>query len=92
VPPKCNADALTEQGAKAYHAGQFAVALAAYEAAYSCKPTSEVLRPALMSACSVHDVAKARSTWRRLPLERRTRSLVEGCERNGITEVMLNAP
>lgn len=91
-PPKCNADLLTEKGTKAYNANVFSAALAFYEAAYGCKPTSDVLRQELMSACNLHDSVKAKFFWKRLPLDRRSKGLLSICERNGIAEATLTAP
>ena len=90
-PPKCNADALSDRGAQQFVANRFAESLAAYEAAYACKPAPMLILKAFVVACNLRNVAKARSYWRRLPLEKRTLALVT-CVRNDIPEKLLNAP
>jgi hypothetical protein len=70
---------------------RLAESLAFFEAAYTCKPSPSLLQRAFVIACNLHNVAKARSYWKRLPLAMRTQPL-SACVRNGITADMLNAP
>jgi hypothetical protein len=88
---KCDADALSNQGRDQFVASRLAEALASYEAAYACKPASDLLLKAFVVACNLRKTAKARLYWKRLSVESRTPALAT-CERNEITEAMLNAP
>lgn len=88
---KCDADALTNQGRDQFVASRLAEALASYEAAYACRPAPDLLLKAFVVACNLRKTAKARLYWKRLSVESRTPALAT-CERNEITEAMLNAP
>jgi len=88
---QCDADALTKQGRDQFVASRFAEALASYEAAYACRPAPDLLLKSFVVACNLRKAAKARLYWKRLSVEIRTPALAT-CERNEITEAMLNAP
>lgn len=88
---KCDADALTNQGRDQFVASRFAEALASYEAAYACRPAPDLLLKSFVVACNLRKAAKARLYWKQLSVESRTPALAT-CERNEITEAMLNAP
>jgi tetratricopeptide (TPR) repeat protein len=91
APPACNAEALSEKALAHYRLNQLAESLASFEAAYTCKPSPTLLQRALVIACNLRNMAKAKAYWKRLSLEMRTRVL-STCARNDITEAMLNAP
>ena len=89
--PTCDADGLIARGGQQFSAGQYAQALAAYEAAYACRPASLLLQKQLVVACNLHDLAKARALWRRLSPTFRSPALPV-CVRNDISEATLSAP
>jgi hypothetical protein len=88
-PSGCDDTALAAKGKGQVAAGQFAAALATYEAAYACKPERRYLRSAFVITCILKDVPKARSMWARLPEDLKQATLGE-CVRNGITERQLD--
>ena len=89
--PTCDADGLIARGGQQFGAGQYAQALATYEAAYACRPASLLLQKQLVVACNLHDLARARALWRRLSATFRVPALPV-CVRNDISEATLNAP
>jgi len=91
APPKCDANALAEVGRAQYSHGYLAEAFASFEAAYACEPSPQLAEKAFIIACNLSDVAKAKSSWRRLPPKMRTRTAAI-CMRNGISEAMLSEP
>jgi hypothetical protein len=91
APPTCNADALSAKALEQYRVDHFAESLAFFEAPYTCKPSPSLLQRALVIACNLRNVAKARSYWKRLSLAMRTQA-AGICVRNGITDETLNAP
>jgi hypothetical protein len=88
-PSGCDDTALAGEGNAQVAAGQFAAALARYEAAYACKPELRYLRRVLVLACDLKDLKKARSIWRRIPVDLKQATIGE-CIRNGITEKQLD--
>jgi hypothetical protein len=87
----CNADVLADTGQKHFIDSRLVEALAAYEAAYACRPDPAWTDKAFIIACNLGDRVKARLHWRRLPALRRTR-VVGICEQRGITAQILDAP
>jgi serine/threonine protein kinase len=90
-PAKCDVDALADRGQNQYAAGQYAAALASYEAAYACKPSPNWSEKAFVLACNLKNLAKAKLHWKRLPPAMKNRAVMI-CVRNGITEAKLNTP
>jgi len=88
-PPACDADALATKGWQQYSVDRLAESLAAYEAAYACKPAPTLNLKAFVIACNLRSLAKARSHWKPLPPALRTLALGT-CMRNGITKAMLD--
>jgi len=91
VPQGCNAEALADEGQARYVVSQLAESLASYEAAYACKPDARWAEKALIIACNLGDLAKAKIHWAQLPSLHRPRVLGI-CERNQITADALDAP
>lgn len=87
----CDHEAFAEEGREHHAAGQNASAYDAFERAYQCKPDPLYAEKALISACNMPNVQKARAQWKRLSAEFRQRTLMI-CKRNGISEDELNAP
>jgi hypothetical protein len=90
-PAKCDVDALANRGQNQYAAGQYAAALASYEAAHACKPSPDLSEKLFVLACNLKNLPKARLHWRRLLPAMKSRALMI-CVRNGIPEAKLNAP
>jgi tetratricopeptide (TPR) repeat protein len=88
---KCDADALSNQGRDQFVASRLAEALASYEAAFACRPAPDLILKAFVVSCNLRNATKARLYWKRLSIESRSPALAT-CERNEITEAMLNAP
>lgn len=84
----CDADALTNEGMEAEQAGQYASALASFEAAVQCQPSARLHELAFMAACNAKSFAKAREYWGTLSASSAKR-LVQMCVRNGISEQAL---
>jgi pSer/pThr/pTyr-binding forkhead associated (FHA) protein len=90
-PAGCNADELAEKGKDQYAQGQLAAALSSYEAAAACKPDVQYTEKSFIIACNIPNVAKAKLYWKRMPPDRKQRTLMI-CMRNQITEEILNGP
>src|SRR5690349_7527974 len=66
-------------------AGQYAAALASYEQALACDPTShQAIGLAYFAACKTRNVPKARLYWGKLPAADQT-GLLPMCLQQGIT-------
>jgi ABC transport system ATP-binding/permease protein len=88
-PTACNADEHIERGKDHFANSQLAAALAAYEAAYGCKPEQALAEKVFIVACNIPSLGKAKTYWKRMPAAMRSRALGV-CVRNGITEDVLN--
>ncbi len=88
--PKCNADTLADTGRRQFEATHFAESLASYEAAYICRPDQLLLRGALVLACKLHNLPKARTYWKQLSQRLRSQVLTS-CAGSDVTQVMLNS-
>ena len=82
--PTCDATALHDKGVDAVNLGQYAAALSLFEQALKCKPSSDDVRLAYMSACNSKNASKARIYFDQLPAKQQT-DLKMICARNGIT-------
>jgi hypothetical protein len=91
VGPPCDHEALAEKGREHHAAGQNAAAYEAFEKAYQCTSDPQYAEKAIICACNVPNVEKAKLQWKRLPTMMRQRALMI-CVRNGIQEDVLNAP
>jgi hypothetical protein len=81
----CDAAALIEQGNGEIGTGQYTAALATYERAVACDPTSDhAIRLAYFASCKARDVPKARVYWGSLSAPDRT-NLLPICLRAGIS-------
>ena len=87
----CDADALAEKAKELFTAGSLVPALAAYDAAIACRPDPGLIQKALVVACNLRNLAKAKSYWKRIAPSMRP-PMLNICIRNGITEDDLNAP
>jgi hypothetical protein len=90
APGRCDAGELADKGRDAHAVGQYAASLRYFEQAYACKPEPSLAQKAVIVACNLPSVAKARHYWKRLPGTMRQR-ILGVCVRNAITEDMLNA-
>jgi len=91
APARCNADALATRALAQYQVNRLADAFALYKEAFDCRPDPAVLLRALVMACNLRDLARARSCWKPLPAALRTRARTV-CEHYDITEAMLSEP
>jgi tetratricopeptide (TPR) repeat protein len=81
----CDAAVSIEKGTDAMGAGQYAAALASYEQALACDPTSDhAIRLAYFASCKIRDVPKARAYWRKLSAADQT-GLLPMCLQQGIS-------
>src|SRR6185295_6007101 len=79
--PRCDSESLALQGQAHLAAGQDVDAFMSYEAAYACNPTPARAQKALTAACSLRNVARARSYWKQMAPAMRTQA-VDTCVRN----------
>jgi hypothetical protein len=86
----CDAEAFKDKGINDLTTGQYAAALAQFEAAIRCKPDPRGYQLAYMAACNSRNVTKARTYYRRLSPDARARFAVM-CIRNNITKAELDA-
>ncbi len=85
----CDVDALTQKGMEAEQVGQHAAALARFEEAIRCQPSSRLYQLAFMTACNAKSVTKARQYWPKIP-RAAAQQLQQMCIRNGVTEQLLD--
>jgi hypothetical protein len=90
-PAACNPDLLADKARDLFTAGSLVPALAAYDAAIACRPDPGLIQKALVVACNLRNLAKAKSYWKRISPAMRG-VMINICVRNGITEDDLNAP
>jgi hypothetical protein len=90
-PATCDAVGLAEKGKEQLSASRYAEALASFEAAYACRPAAQLIEKAVVAACNLRNIRKAKHYWKQLPAYVQSRTLAI-CVRNGITEATLNAP
>jgi tetratricopeptide (TPR) repeat protein len=81
--PTCDATPLHDRGVEESNRGQYAAALASFEQALRCKPSSDDLRLAYMAACNSKNATKARTYFDQLPHPQQT-GLKPICARIGI--------
>jgi tetratricopeptide (TPR) repeat protein len=82
--PTCDAGPFHDRGVASVNLGQYAAALASFEQALACKPSSGDIRLAYVAACNSKNAAKARLYFSKLPSIQQ-RDLGPICEREGIT-------
>ena len=85
----CDVDDLMNKGMSQEQIGQHALALAAFEEAIRCKPSTRLYELSFMAACNTKSVSKAREYWVKIP-PANAKQLKQMCVRNGITEDMLD--
>jgi len=90
-PAGCNHEELAERGTQQYAAGQLGAAIDSFEKAWGCKADPQYSEKVFIIACNIPNVTKAKQYWKRLPPDRKQRTLMI-CLRNQITEDILNGP
>lgn len=76
-------DTLADQGKDAFTSGNYDAAHEKFQTAYRCKADPLIAQKALISACKLRSVGKAKRWWKLLPAQMQTQ-LLPACVRNGI--------
>jgi hypothetical protein len=87
----CNSGDELTSGKELEAAGDHAMALRHFEAAYQCNPERAALAMMYMAACNSGNVPKARTYWRRMTPGDQSQ-YEDMCVRNHITREQLDAP
>ncbi len=90
-PPRCNHAVLADRALKLYQSGRLTESIASFDEAIACRFDLRLVQQAFVIACNLHDKARARSYWKRMPPAARHKAS-QTCVRNGITEAVLDAP
>jgi len=82
-PASCDANDLQQKGMAQEQIGQHTGALASFEQAIRCQPSTRLYQLAFMASCNAKSVSKSQFYWNRLPAGTRDQ-LKQICMRNGI--------
>jgi hypothetical protein len=89
--PSCEVDDLLTKGQDALASGNPAGAVGFFEAAYKCRPSTDILRRLLLSTCAAKNLTKARLHYKQLTPELQN-WMLGTCANKGIFQKDLEAP